>query len=243
MFKMCNLCPETELKSNVQGKESKKNKNFSILSSISDHLKDQQAKDQQIKYDNEDTEQKKKSESQNDLRTEADMPKKDSEFEEKDPDSTFYVKLNMVEYIKETTQPEPLYQKNPDFRKKDDLMKKNQMILKNKEENKKNEANSKHILKNLTKSNEVPIEEGEEKTIENKNKVYKKKDQDDYKDPEKTIENKEFRTSSFTERERTEKITIKHKKPVINPDYEEKMRKKQERRQIIRKRKPCKFIN
>jgi len=240
----CILCkredPETERKYSVQSKESKKNNNCPILGgSISDLLKDQQAKgqqskDQQIKHNNEDTEKKKKSGSQNNLtasqRTEAEMPKKDSEFEEKDPDSTFYVKLNMVEYIKETTQPEPLYQKNPDFRKKDDLMKKNQMILKNKEENKKNEANSKHILKNLTKSNEVPIEEGEEKTIENKNKVYKKKDQDDYKDPEKTIENKEFRTSSFTERERTEKITIKHKKPVINPDYEEKMRKKQERR-------------
>ena len=126
MFKMCNLCPETELKSNVQGKESKKNKNFSILSSISDHLKDQQAKDQQIKYDNEDTEQKKKSESQNDLRTEADMPKKDSEFEEKDPNSTFYVKFNgLVEYVKETTEPERLYQKDPDFMKKDNRMKKN----------------------------------------------------------------------------------------------------------------------
>jgi len=233
MFKMCNLCPETELKSNVQGKESKKNKNFSILSSISDHLKDQQAKDQQIKYDNEDTEQKKKSESQNDLRTEADMPKKDSEFEEKDPNSTFYVKFNgLAEYIKETTEPEGLYQKDPDFMKKDNRMKKNL---------KKNESNSKHILKTLTKSNEVPIKEGdydvlyekellEEKTIENKNKVYKKKDRDDYRDPEMTQEKKEFRTCSSTEREKTEKITIKPKKPIINPDYEEKMKKKKERR-------------
>ena len=152
------------------GKESK-NKNSSIntlKSSYSDRLKDPQARNQQAKdqHDNEYTEKKKKSKTQNNLTG------KDSEFEEKEPNSTFYVKLNMMD------------------------------------------------------GRELP----EEKTIENKNRIYKKKDQDDYIDSEKTQEKKEFRTSSSTKRERTEKITIKPHKPVINPDYEEKMRKKQERR-------------